>query len=148
MLNPEIKRWHEVAMSLRLAYWAMHRHSDACLMKRGVTANQFVLLALLAEADGIMQQELVRRASSDPSTIRAMLVLLEKQGFVSRGRDPEDGRAVRVKLTRKGRRAYEQMWADTQSVRERLLAVLKPEQSEALVQALLRVADAMNAGPR
>jgi DNA-binding MarR family transcriptional regulator len=130
-------------MGLRMAYWAMHRHSDDCLARRGVTANQFVLLALLVEEDGSTQQELVHRAASDPSTIRAMLVLLEKQGLVARRRHPRDARALRVTLTRKGRRAYEKMWVDTQSVRQRLLAVLKPGDTKALVGALARITDAM-----
>jgi DNA-binding MarR family transcriptional regulator len=139
--------WHDVAMGLRMAYWTMHRHTDACLAKRGVTANQFVLLALLAEEDGITQQKLVRRASSDPNTIRAMLVLLEKQGLVARVKHPMDGRALHVTLTGKGRRTHERLWADTESVRQRLLAVLKPGESDALVEVLTRVAEVMAPAP-
>jgi DNA-binding MarR family transcriptional regulator len=134
---------HDVAMGLRMAYWAMHRHTDACLAKRGVTANQFVLLSLLGEADGITQQELVRRASSDPNTIRAMLVLLENQGFVARKQHPSDKRALSVTLTSKGRRMYEKVWADTESVRQRLLTILKPGESDTLVEMLIRISDVM-----
>ena len=39
-----------------------------------MTADQFVLLSALADADGVTQQELVRRVSSDPNTVRAMLL--------------------------------------------------------------------------
>jgi DNA-binding MarR family transcriptional regulator len=134
---------HDVAMALRMAYWAMHRHTDTCLAGRGITANQFVLMALLAMKDGITQQELVRRASSDPNTVRAMLVLLENQGLVARGEHPEDGRALSVTLTGKGRRMYQKLWADTESVRQRLLAALEPEETDTLVKALVRVAEVM-----
>jgi DNA-binding MarR family transcriptional regulator len=134
---------HDVAMGLRMAYWAMHRHTDACLDKRGVTANQFVLLALLAEADGITQQELVCRASSDPNTVRAMLVLLEKQGFVAREKHPTDGRANSVTLTPKGRQMHKKVWTDTESVRQRLLTVLKPGEADTLVEMLARIAEVM-----
>ena len=75
---------HELAMKLRAAYWTMHRRADAQLARLGVTADQFVLLSILAEGEGITQQQLVRRASSDPNTVRAMLVLLERRGLVSR----------------------------------------------------------------
>src|SRR5215472_3210129 len=114
MAKPDIKRSHDLAMGLRLAYWALHRRTDESLARRSVTANQFVLLALLMEEDGITQQELVLRASSDPSTIRAMLVLLEKKGLIVRNRHARDGRALCVTLTAKGRRAYRQMWTGTQ----------------------------------
>jgi DNA-binding MarR family transcriptional regulator len=66
----------ELPRLLRAAPFAMHRASDAHFSSFGVTADQFVLLACLAQQDAITQHELARRASSDPSTIRAMLVLL------------------------------------------------------------------------
>lgn len=138
---------HDVAMGLRMAYWAMHRYTDTCLAGLGVTGNQFVLLALLAEEDGITQQELVRRASSDPNTIRAMLVLMEKRGLVARAEHPADGRALRITLTREGRRTYDKTWGKTEPVRQRLLAALQPEETDALVEVLNRVAQVMAPSP-
>ena len=143
MAKPDIKRSHDLAMGLRMAYWAMHRRTDESLARRRVTANQFVLLALLVEEDGITQQDLVLRASSDPSTIRAMLVLLEKKGLVVRNQHTRDGRALSVTLTDKGRRAYKQMWTDTQSIRRRLLAVLEPWEINLLGGLLDRIADSI-----
>ncbi len=134
---------HDVAMGLRAAYWAMHRRTDACLAKRGVTADQFVLLALLAEQDGITQQELVRRASSDANTVRAMLMLLEGRGFVARERHPTDRRARRVTLTRRGRQAYERLWTASEPLRARLLAIFQPEEAEALIELLNRISKLM-----
>ena len=64
-----------------------------------MTVDQFVILTLLGEQDGITQQELARRASSDPNTIRAMLVLLENRHLVARVQHPTDGRALRITLT-------------------------------------------------
>ena len=130
-------------MGLRAAYWAMHRQTDACFAKYGVTANQFVLLALLAEDDGITQQQLVRRASSDPNTIRAMLVLLESRGLVARKRHPDDGRARNVTLTRKGRQTYNRLLKESEPLREELLAVFQPEQADAFVRFLNQISDAM-----
>lgn len=138
---------HDMAMGLRTAYWAMHRQTDACLAKRGVTADQFVLLALLAEQDGITQQELVRRASSDANTIRAMLVLLESRGLVVRGRHPTDRRARSVTLTRKGRQIYERLWAESEPLRQGLLAAFRPEEADAVVEFLARISQAMMPSP-
>ena len=135
---------HEIAMALRAAYWAMHRRADAHLGRRGVTADQFVLLSLLADAgEGVTQQELVRRASSDANTVRAMLVLLEGQGLVSRRPHPTDGRARSVALTGKGRRTFGRLWADSEAFRARLLAAVGPDEARALVEALHRVTSAM-----
>jgi DNA-binding MarR family transcriptional regulator len=134
---------HEIAMGLRAAYWVMHRQTDACFARHGVTANQFVLLALLAEDDGITQQQLVQKASSDPNTVRAMLVLLESRGLVSREQHPNDGRARNVTLTHKGRQTYNRLVKESEPLREQLLAVFLPEQADALVGFLNRISDAM-----
>jgi DNA-binding MarR family transcriptional regulator len=138
---------HEVAMGLRAAYWAMHRQTTACLARRGVTADQFVLLALLAERDGTTQQELVRRACSDANTVRAMLVLLEKQGLVAREQHPADRRARSVVLTRKGRRMYERLWAQSEPLRQRLLMGLRPKEADTLVEFLARLCRAVTPSP-
>lgn len=134
---------HDIAMGLRAAYWAMHRGTEAGLARCGVTADQFVLLALLAGQDGITQQELVRRASSDANTVRAMLVLLEKRGLVTRDRHPTDGRARSVALTRKGRQIHGRLWGRSEPLRERLLVAFRPEEADTLVEFLTRISDVM-----
>lgn len=134
---------HDIAMALRAAYWAMHREADAVLARHGVTADQFVLMSLLAEVEAIKQQELVRRATSDANTVRAMLVLLEGRGLVSREAHPTDGRARSVALTGKGRRMHAHLRAGSEPFRQRLLSALGPEQGESLVENLKSIAAAM-----
>ncbi len=127
---------HDIAMALRAAYWAMHRDADTLLQPHGVTANQFVLMSILAEGKGLTQQELVRRASSDANTVRAMLVLLERSGFVSRRPHPTDGRARCVALTDKGWSMYSTLWAQSRAFHEQLVAVVGPDSAAAFVQQL------------
>ncbi len=126
---------------LRAAYFAMHRVSDAHFSRHGVTADQFVLLACLAEQDAVTQQELARRASSDPSTVRAMLVLLEGRGLLARGRHPEDGRARVVTLTPRGRRLFERLWGTSEPIRERMLSGFTDTEARALAAGLRRLID-------
>jgi DNA-binding MarR family transcriptional regulator len=133
----------ELARTLRDAYLALHRQTNACFAKAGVTADQFVLLAALAESDAVTQQELVRRVGSDPNTVRAMLLLLEGRGLVARERHPADGRARRVSLTGKGRQAFEKLLAKSEVLRVRLLAAFRPDEVAVLLGLLRRVADAM-----
>jgi DNA-binding MarR family transcriptional regulator len=126
-------------MALRAAYLAMHRRSDAQFARHGVTADQFVLLAALAGGGAVTQRELARRTSSDPNTVRAMLLLLEKLRLIARTPDPADGRVRTVALTPQGRRAYSALWKAGEPVRARLLASLGPGEPEALLDLLGRV---------
>jgi len=117
-----MNKGHNLAMALRAAYLSMHRQTNAHLAGVGITADQFVCLALLAEEDGITQQELVRRANSDPNTIRAMLMLLEKRGLVKREKHPTDGRARHVTLTSRGRTVYRRSMEQVREVQDLLKA--------------------------
>ena len=93
---------HGIALALRSAYLALHRRADATLARFGVTADQYVLLAALAEADALTQQDLTHRVSSDASTVRAMLLLLEGHGLVARGPHPSDGWVVTPSAPKSG----------------------------------------------
>jgi DNA-binding MarR family transcriptional regulator len=134
---------HDIALALRAAYLALHRRSDAHFARHGVTADQFVLLAALADGVSVTQRELARRTSSDPNTVRAMLLLLEERGLVARAPHPTDGRARTVTLTPKGERAYRALWAAGEPVRARLLAALGPGEPAALLDLLARVTRAL-----
>ncbi|HZV03825.1 MAG TPA: MarR family transcriptional regulator [Gemmataceae bacterium] len=133
----------EIARALRAAYLALHRQTNDCFAKHGVTADQFVLLSALAEADAVTQQELVRRIGSDPNTVRAMLLLLERRGLIRRERHPADGRARCVTMTAKGRRVFKRLWTNSEPLRARLLATFRPDEVTALVELLRRVAEVM-----
>ena len=149
---------HDIAMALRAAYWAMHRCAEAGFAPAGVTADQFVLLSALADSakdgaarvdasGGVTQQELVRRTASDPSTIRAMLVLLERRGLVVRRPHPADRRARSVSLTAKGRRLFERLWAGGGEFRDQLRGACAPIDPDHLVDTLRRIAEAMSRPP-
>jgi DNA-binding MarR family transcriptional regulator len=137
---------HHIAIALRAAYLALHRRSEACFAPHGVTADQFVLLATLARGGhALTQRELARRMSSDPSTVRAMLVLLERRGLVERDTHPTDARARTVALTARGVRAFRRLWTAGDPVRAQMLGALRPGEAATLVRLLTRVAGALNA---
>ena len=134
---------HELAMALRCAYLALHRRVDAHFAPRGVTADQFVVLAALARGDAATQRELVERTSSDPNTLRAMLVRLEQKGLIARPPHPTDRRARGVGLTPAGHSAVETLWSDSESLREEFTAPFAPRELSQLIEFLGRVAHSM-----
>jgi DNA-binding MarR family transcriptional regulator len=134
---------HDLAMALRAAYLAMHRKTDALMTRSGVTADQFVVLCDLAEGDASTQRELVTRTSSDPSTLRAMLVLLERRQLIGRRPHSTDGRARTVSLTVEGKRLHRDLWRKSEVLRKELLADLAPDDVGSLVTHLRRLTAAM-----
>lgn len=134
----------DLPIALRTAYLALHRRSEGAFAPHGVTADQFVLLATLARGGhALTQRELARRMSSDPSTVRAMLVLLERGGLVEREAHPTDARARTVALTAAGRRAFRKLWAAGEPVRADMVGALRPGEVTTLVRLLRRVAEGL-----
>ncbi len=125
------------------AYLVLHRRSDLQFAKLGVTADQFVLLATLARGRALTQRELAARMPSDPSTVRAMLVLLEERGFVSRNTHPTDGRARTVALTESGLRKFRQVFKAGQAIRDQMVSSLTTEETKSLVKLLRRVSESL-----
>ncbi len=134
----------ELPMALRAAYLTLHRRSEAQFEKHGVTADQFVLLATLARGDALTQRELARRMPSDPSTVRAMLVLLEKQGLVRRDAHPSDSRARTAALTVAGKRKYQQVFKAGESIRQQMAESLKTGEVEVLTRLLNQIAESLS----
>lgn len=134
----------ELPLALRTAYLTLHRRSDAVFGSYGITADQFVLLATLARGEAMTQRELAARMPSDPSTVRAMLVLLEKQGFVMREAHPSDARARTVRLTKSGVRTYQQAFSAGQKVRDQMAKPLSANETRVLLTLLQRVSESLN----
>ena len=134
---------------LRRAYQALHRRANAELRQRfGVTADQFVVLSLLAERDGVSQREICSRCYSDPSTIGALVRLMERRGWVRRETDPRDGRARQVHLTDSGRQLQHELWtaADASFHRDLWAVPRNAEEERVLFDALDRVVKALEGG--
>lgn len=133
----------QIPLALRAAYLALHRQSDRAFAPYGVTADQFVLLASLSKEAPLTQKELAIRMPSDPSTVRAMLVLLEERGLVRRDAHPTDGRARTAALTPAGRRTFRQLWEAGESVRVQVVSEISAEDASALVRILKQVAESL-----
>jgi DNA-binding MarR family transcriptional regulator len=137
------QRGHELAMHLRAAHAHLRRRSNLAFAPFGMTADQYVLLTVLAQDGEATQQELVRRCYSDTATIGTMVSLLEKKGLVTRTPHPEDGRAISVKLTRSGRRLAEEMRRSSTGIRTELTALFNEQELRTLMEFLDRLAGAM-----
>src|SRR2546421_12730734 len=93
MLAKATQRWNELLHErFRAAGWSAVRPSYGSI------------LVPLFEEDGLRIGELARRARLSKQTMTTMVRLLERDGLVRRGRDPDDGRAFRIVLTAKARR--------------------------------------------
>lgn len=97
-------------------------HSTALALKKrflralgesglGITQEQFTLLGLLWERDGLYQSELAERAFKDRHSVTRIIKGLESKGVVERRPDKTDARLLRCHLTEAGRALCEPLRA-------------------------------------
>jgi DNA-binding MarR family transcriptional regulator len=103
-------------MFLRKAYLAFHRRANAWMLDHGVTADQFVLLTVVAREPGITQIAIVERTASDPNTVAAVLRRLEQRRLVRREAHARDRRARSVFLTAEGQRVQRRAAKDAEPI--------------------------------
>ena len=130
-------------IKLRSAYLSMHRATNAILTELDITADQYVILLHLHENGIIIQRELVEKANSDPNTVRAMLLILEKKELVLRKKSKTDSRARDVELTPKGISLFSEAQSKLKELNTRLYDQFQKEEALMLGNLLDRFNDIM-----
>ena len=109
---PKVKKTSNQAMHLdnQLCFalystsLAMTKMYKPLLDAIGLTYPQYLVMLVLWEEDGLMVSEIGERLFLDSGTLTPLLKRLEATGLLTRLRDTEDERRVRVKLTVAGNR--------------------------------------------
>ena len=130
---------HELAMWLRKAYLAFHRRVNAWMLNYGITADQYVVLRVVAREPGITQIKIVERAASDPNTVAAILRLLEERGLILRQSHSRDRRARCVSLTTAGRNLQRRASKELEPLRIALMDCMNEREFDENQQFLERI---------
>ena len=144
LASPRLKNGHELGLLLRAAYFSLRRCGNAHFERHDANGDQFMIPKLLADYGPINQLDLVRRGGYDPSTATNILKSMERQGFVSRQPDPQDGRAKIVELTERGRERQADLWKESNAARRRLWRCVRKEDRQVLAETLHRIVREMD----
>jgi MarR family transcriptional regulator, temperature-dependent positive regulator of motility len=104
----------------------------------GVRLKHFVVLAYLADRDGILQQELGDICGVDANNLVLLLNELETAGLVQRRRDPEDRRRHIVEITNTGRTAFTRGERAREAVEDDVLGTLDADERATLRRLLAK----------
>ncbi|HEY9095230.1 MAG TPA: MarR family transcriptional regulator [Hydrogenophaga sp.] len=94
---------NQLCFALYSASLAMTKLYKPMLDELGLTYPQYLALLVLWEQDGVSVSELGQRLNLDSGTLTPLLKRLEAAGLLTRLRDANDERRVRVRLTAQGR---------------------------------------------
>jgi DNA-binding MarR family transcriptional regulator len=101
-----------------------------------LTPAQWAALARLAETGPCSQNQLGRLTAMDVATIKGVIDRLTARGLTETCADPEDGRRLRVSLTRAGQQLTEKVASNALAISKETLAPLDPREREMLVALL------------
>ena len=140
-----IRRMQQQGRLQRIAVPGPEVPDDAArdLRTRSLTAAKFRYLDALAAADGGLGiVDLAERIGVDQPRASRLTAELERDGLVSRSRDPADHRRHVVTLTPAGRRPLEQATALRRDRIQNALRALTPTERRQLADLLTRFLDA------
>lgn len=132
-----------IGFALKQAQQALRTRMDAELRKIGLTTPQYAVLAYLKVEPGASNAALARQAFITPQTMQAILVTLEKSGFIKRTPHPEHGRVQKTELTSMGDQVLEDASAIVADAEKRLVDAAAPLDSQLVAAMLMRLARAL-----
>lgn len=148
MIEPRTEE-SPVLPSHRVPAHLARRFNQICL---GVTAEILAsedmtpliwgVMAAVLEVPGSGQRQLAIRMGVDAVSFGQMVDFLEHKGLVKRQVDPDDRRARRLFVTRRGTHLCRRLRPSLLAAQERLLATLSKSERRVLLDMLVRVIEA------
>jgi DNA-binding MarR family transcriptional regulator len=134
--------------ALRKASRRMSQFYDSVLAPSGLKATQFAILNQIDRRQGepTMIRDLAEALVLDQSTLGQNLRPLERDGLISLGLDPTDGRRRRVTLTANGRLAFEAARPLWQAAQARFENSFGAQEAAELRATLLKIASDQSLG--
>lgn len=116
------------------------RDCASLLAPHGLSEGRFVILFLLeAAGEGLAPNVLAEQAGVTRATVTGLLDGLEKDALIERMADPTDRRALRIRLTRRGKQLAKKMFDQHSRWIGSLFANLTLSEREQLALLLTKV---------
>jgi MarR family transcriptional regulator, organic hydroperoxide resistance regulator len=110
----------QVCFALAVAARSVVALYKPVLEPMGLTHPQYLVMLALWESEELSVRDLSHLLQLDPGTLSPLLKRLEAAGYVRRGRNPHDERALAVGLTPEGRALRKQALKVPPAIVERL----------------------------
>lgn len=118
--------------------------TDSFMDEIAMYRSQSTALCKLFIRDGMTQSEIAQRLSVQGATVTDMLQRMEEAGFVTRRRDPDDNRLVRVYLTDLGREKERTITEQFEKLESAIFDGFDDDERAVLRRFLNRALDNMN----
>ena len=119
---------------------ALGRVADSELSQAGISMMQAAVLVFVKNSkEPVIPAHISRWLFREPHTVSQLLLRMEKQGLVKRTKDLDRKNQVRITLTEKGEKAFQQQ-SEMRGI-GRILSTLTPEECNKLGASLKKLRD-------
>ena len=139
VLQQDAEALHAAVSDLVRIYQFRDRDRICCY---DISVTQCYALEVLVERGPSRSQSLAEVLRLDKSTTTRVIDALVRKGYVERSTDPEDARAVSLKVTREGRKLYEKINGELIAQQIEVLRDLDPEIRAGATEIVKRLARA------
>ena len=112
----------------------------------GLNVSQYTTLSILGRRSGLSNAQLARRTYITPQAMNQVLDQLTQAGLVERQPHATHGRILKTELTPQGRAVLDRCDAAVDLVETEMLQNMSKEESNALLQALLKCVRSLHGG--
>lgn len=129
----------KLVIALKRSIQNINRAEAKHFREAGLTYWQFGVLEALYHKGDLKVCEIIEKTLSTGGNMTVVINNLEKEGFISRYRDPEDGRAYKVSITQKGKNLISEIWPLHLEVMESKFNLLDIKDKEDLLKILKKM---------
>jgi DNA-binding MarR family transcriptional regulator len=129
-----IRRCHQISVALFLEECAAF----------DISPQQFAVLSVLADNDGVDQITLAGLAAFNRTTAGEIVERMEASGLLERRDNESDRRVKNLYITKQGLKLLGDVGSGVQRVQQRLLAPLEPAERTQFIELLSRIASENN----
>ena len=138
---PERRR---LPLLLRHAWYSLNQAFRRRITHLSITPDQFTVLRTLQEhpVASLTQRKLAELMSSDPNTVAALLLRMERNGWLERRSDSKDKRARQIVLLTLGKKTYAKARKIALTLQQEALSALPTEEHDHFLEQLAALAQA------
>ena len=125
-----------IVFLLAKAYQRAHSAFKVKLAPFGITPVQHLILAALGEEEFLSPAEISERVAMDGATLSGVLDRMAEAGLIKKEGNPEDRRSIRVSLSPKAKKMWEELAEQRKSINEELTAKFSLEEKLLLKRML------------
>jgi len=135
--NPNINEVY--LFHLEKAFKQFKKYKNVYFKQEGIaiTDDQWILIKIISEREGINQRELAQQSHKEPASITRIIDLLEKKELVRRERT--DRRTYGLYLTTQGKKLVKKLIPHAVKIRAKGLEGISEKDTKKLIQMLNKV---------